>query len=89
MNRYNESLLDAALYGNYTHVEFLVYVKSTDVNFQSKYSGNTALILASYTGHFNIVKLLVKRGANVNAIKCTGETALIVASNTEKYKSMS
>ena len=39
-----------------------------------------ALIEASYCGHFNIVKLLLERGAKVNKQNGSGETALMWAS---------
>ena len=85
-NENNELLLDAALYGDYGYVELLIYQKHADVNFQSKYCGNTALMLASYAGHLDIVKLLVKMGADVNARRYTGETALIMASKNGNDK---
>jgi ankyrin repeat protein len=41
-------------------------------------SGNTALIVGA--SHFEVVQVLVKRGASVNAVNALGETALMRAS---------
>jgi ankyrin repeat protein len=42
--------------------------------------GSTPLIIASQSGHLDIVKYLVEKGANVNAADVTGVTALMFSS---------
>jgi len=42
--------------------------------------GSTALIIASWKGHTEIVKLLVEKGASLDIQNVYGETALIIAS---------
>jgi len=44
-----------------------------------EWNGNTALIEASEKGYTEIVKLLLKAGADVNAEDGDGRTALILA----------
>ena len=52
-----------------------------DINARiDNYDGGTALSMASYSGHTDIVAKLLERGANVNAIDNNGSTALFQAS---------
>eukprot|EP00439_Symbiodinium_sp_Y106_P026511 s797_g3.t1 len=44
-------------------------------------SGETALMLASESGHGEIVSMLLREGANKEAANCFGRTALMVASS--------
>jgi hypothetical protein len=50
-----------------------------DVNTKDEEDGDTALIMASYKGHLEIVKYLVEIGADVNAKNDEGDTALMGA----------
>jgi ankyrin repeat protein len=50
-----------------------------DVN-ASGNDGDTALMWASWNGHYDIAKLLIDAGADVNAKNNFGETALMYAS---------
>ena len=61
----NELLLDAARTGDLAQVEAAL-AKGADVNAVSKYDA-TPLIFAAGNGHFEVVKLLIARRANVNA----------------------
>jgi len=78
----NELLLKAAKEGNLNDVENLI--QSANVNYKNE-SGNTALILASYFGHTNIVKKLVQNGANLNAFDNNGVTSLIWCASENRY----
>jgi ankyrin repeat protein len=60
----NKSLLYAADGDENMIVKYLVIEREVDVNFQ--YNGKTSLHCASRNGHFDVVKFLVKRGAEVN-----------------------
>ena len=61
-------------------------LERVNVNLQNKYSsrlynyGRTALMIVSYWGNEDIVKLLLKAGANVNLQDIYGETPLCKAS---------
>ena len=75
-------LRDAALFGHDNKMYWCLNVKKADVNAVDE-SGTTALMLASYAGHTNIVATLLKRGAEVNQQRNRGyanhETALTFA----------
>jgi ankyrin repeat protein len=60
----NKSLIYAAKSDENMIVKYLVIEREVDVNFQ--YNGKTSLHYASMYGHFDVVKFLVKRGAEVN-----------------------
>ena len=62
----SESLLDAARRGDVTAVRAALDSR-IDVNSQNKY-GVTALGFAAERGFFDVVRLLVERGADVNAV---------------------
>lgn len=47
-----------------------------DVNFAQKDNKNTPLMAAAYYGEMPVVKLLVSRGANINARDIAGESVL-------------
>lgn len=46
-------------------------------------NGNTCLHIASQNGHFDMVKLLLSRGADVDAVNNGGQTALHMAVSYE------
>lgn len=54
----------------------------------SQLSGRTALMVASLHGYENLVGVLIKRGANVNLKADTGETALLLAMDSEDLKTI-
>jgi ankyrin repeat protein len=58
------SLIYAAKRGENVIVKYLVTERKVDVNFQ--HNGKASLHYASENGHFDVVKFLVKRGAEVN-----------------------
>jgi len=51
-----------------------------DVNAKDNLFGRTALMIASFYGHKEVVELLLKKGADVNAKDKNGRTALMIAS---------
>ena len=55
-----------------------------DIN--TEIDGNNDLITASGTGNFDMVKYLVKNGADVNARDISGDTALSIASEKENWE---
>jgi ankyrin repeat protein len=60
----------------------LLLAKGADVNSKMN-NGETALMIASYRGHKEIMQLLLVKGADVNARMNNGETALSHASHKE------
>jgi ankyrin repeat protein len=78
------TLLHAAFNGLF-HISRLLLENRVDANFQLtlhdeaplftwRYIGRTALYLAVYNQHADLVGLLVKNGANINAVDAYGET---------------
>ena len=49
------------------------------VNADHQYPGSTALLLASHEGHVGAIKLLLKRGADVNKTDDEGTTSMFAA----------
>ena len=53
--------------------------RGANIDIQDDYE-NTALVLASERGHFDVAKTLLERGANMDIRNNYGNTALILAS---------
>ena len=86
------NIIDAVIDNDLPKVKELI-ASGADMNLQNK-CGETALILATKEGYFNIVKELVEAGADVNLKDDYGMTALILSRwskclsrcfETEKY----
>ena len=73
-----QSLLDAALNGQFEAIENLI-AENVDVNAADP-DGRTALMLASFNGHSGIVALLINNGAVTDLVDGFGRTALHYAS---------
>ena len=58
---------------------------TTDINYQNE-GGNTALMLASEGGHYNVVKLLLSKDPDINIQNNDGVTALMFASANEHHQ---
>lgn len=61
------SIRQAALIGNLKTAELLLEQGGIDVNEGAPNDGNTALHFAAMHGHVEIVKLLLAKGANIDA----------------------
>ena len=73
-----DDLFTAAMKGNLARVDELLS-GGVDVN-EVRKDGATALMAASSTGRLDVVKLLLAKGANVNARTASGWDALFVIS---------
>ena len=78
----NNDFLNSVLYGSRRSVRKWLK-KGVDVNRQDR-DGNTGLVLASYNGRTDIVKILLAAGANVDQQNDYGRTALYYA-DQENY----
>ena len=74
----NQKLVDTAKNGFIVAAQYIIKVLR-DVNIKDE-NGNTALHLASFCGHRQIVKMLLDAGADVNYSEVDGYTALHYAS---------
>ena len=73
-------LLRASRCGDLAEVERILDLSGNDF-IETRYkSGHTSLMVASYRGYTEIVKLLLKKGANVNSVDNDGYTCLMVCS---------
>ena len=70
----------AAITNNTRAVKCLIEEKNAGVNVAGS-DGKTALILASYGGHLEIVEYLIKMGASVDVKDSKGQTAFYLASS--------
>jgi len=77
----NEKLIEACSNGNTERAVQLIE-EGADVNAKSHDDGETALMASSIGGHISCIKMLIVRGADVNARNNRGETALMIASQT-------
>lgn len=74
----NMLIFGAASVGNLEGLKFLISKAGTDINAPSK-GGDTVLMMAAFYGHNDTVLDLIDRGANVNTITSSQETALTYA----------
>jgi ankyrin repeat protein len=55
------------------------------INLSSPTDGYTALHMASYWGHAEMVKFLLSKGADIDALTSAGRTALYLAAYRDHY----
>ncbi len=79
MNSLENELLEASKRGDLSAVQSLVRDKGVNIDCRSLSHGITPLMFAAFYGRVNVVKFLVKQGANVNAANAFGETPLVMA----------
>jgi len=72
-------LIESTMQSDVNRIEQLLK-SGADINEPGGRYGETALMAASRKGNFDIVKLLISKGADVNAKGTYGDTALIAAS---------
>jgi ankyrin repeat protein len=77
-NGVNQKLIDAAEEGD-TYEALEAIGEGADIDCRDE-NQSTPLIIASRSGHLDIVKLLLRHQARVNAENRDGETALMLAS---------
>ena len=77
INRYN--LIEAMKNNDINKINSILKSGKADINSKDKYC-ETALMIASYKGNLEIVKLLIDNGADINAKDNEGWNALIEAS---------
>jgi ankyrin repeat protein len=75
----NQTLRSVSRYGQYDLVAELLRRPDIEVDSKNPENGCTALHLACEAGHLEVVKLLVERGANVNALNDLSETPAFLA----------
>ncbi|MCL4361762.1 ankyrin repeat domain-containing protein [Candidatus Dependentiae bacterium] len=74
-----DDLIQAAKEGDFKKVAQIIPFAGKFIDYQEEETGNTALIWASHNNYFEIVRLLISCGANINLPNETGTTALEVA----------
>lgn len=86
VNRYNKAGYTATMLVSLTKIEDDIYrdvvdrlFHQADVNLKAKQNGQTALMLAASHGRFEICKLLLDCGAEINLQDNDGSTALMCA----------
>ncbi|MEN8147848.1 MAG: ankyrin repeat domain-containing protein, partial [Campylobacterota bacterium] len=81
---YSAPIHKAAADGNIRAVKFELF-DGIDINLQNKH-GQTALILAVYNEHLDMVELLLRKGAKTNIEMNNGQTAIFTAAYLGKNK---
>ena len=84
----NKRLIRAAQYGNVQEVKKILGEAGVNIETRDKKSGNTALMFAALGNWYDVVRLLLDKGANTEAMNKDGETALDIAENKENLKIM-
>lgn len=72
------ALVAAAYHGKLGTVQVLLNTPGVDLEIQT-HIGNTALYASSFSGHWEVVKMLLKAGANATLVNNNGDTAVYAA----------
>ncbi|XP_055385584.1 uncharacterized protein LOC129614764 [Condylostylus longicornis] len=79
-NNVGDSILVLACkFNNSEIVKYLLYEKNVELDIPN-YAGETSLIVSVKYGYSKLVKILIEKGANVNAQDNLGNSSLIIAS---------
>lgn len=76
----NTPLIQAAKNNNLPIAQLLLNKNKTSLN-SKDYEGNTALMYAAKNGNLELVNLLIKKGAEINILNNSGESAKDLAQN--------
>ena len=74
-----DAFFRAAIKGDLPTIQRLLTSQSNIINVTNEF-GITPLMIASFCGRLEVVKVLIQAGANVNATDKDGTTALMIAS---------
>lgn len=80
-----EEILEAADWGDFDKINTLLN-KGVAINAQDNTVGDTMLILAARSGHIDIIKMLLEKGADMHIPDWDGETALLNALRSGKFE---
>jgi len=83
----NDSLVSAAGSGNLSAVGSLL-AQRVDINHSNLYQGKTALMQAAENGKTEVLKLLIRKNANLEKVDYDGRTALMLAARSNSLESM-
>ena len=72
------SFIEACFHGNVENVQDIIGTHNGNVDLL-----NSALLIASFCGHFQVAELLIKEGANVKCVDANGKSALELALSRE------
>ena len=77
----DDEMVKATHRGDIKEVERLLHEEEADVNARDKGNGMTVLMWAVYQGHGDVARLLIEKGAHVNAKLDGGKTVLMFAAH--------
>ena len=73
-------------YGNINFIRVLLELNKVDINYRDKRVLNATPIMAACNqGHTEIIRLLIKEGANIEDVDDRGRTPLIIAAMASKH----
>lgn len=78
-------LLEAAQSGDIYSAEDYLKLVPDSVNDQQAKDGYTALHMAAYWGQSEMIKLLLQKGADINAVNHAGRTPLYLAAYRDHF----
>lgn len=73
-----DELLNACEHGDFDKISILIESNPLLINEKNEY-GWSPIIVAAYNGHLELIKLLIKSGANINDVNYKGTSVLMYA----------